>query len=147
AGSALLVVLFGLSRRLDAWVTGVINRVLAGVRRLKPLRQRLQFRNLFMDVTTGIRDFDIVRDLCKNFVLTVFFLSLIFLIFTAFDLWKYAGSFAGGVPLLLKYLFYLLPLVYSEIAAPATMIAVLATYAIKSRQNEIVTWTAAGQSI
>ena len=27
------------------------------------------------------------------------------------------------------------------------MIAVLATYIIKSRQNEIVTWTAAGQSI
>jgi lipopolysaccharide export LptBFGC system permease protein LptF len=27
------------------------------------------------------------------------------------------------------------------------MIAILATYVIKSRRNEIVTWTAAGQSI
>src|SRR5206468_1827578 len=70
-----------------------------------------------------------------------------FLIFTGFELWKFAGAFEGGVKLLLTYLFDLTPLVYIQIAAPSAMIAVLATYAIKSRQNEIVTWTSAGQSI
>jgi len=146
-GSAFLMLVFGLSRRLDRWVTSVINRTGAAVSQLKPIRQKLTFRNRFMDVTTGIRDFDLIRDFLKKFLLTLFFLALIFLIFTAFELWKFAGAFNGGVQLLFKYLFYLLPVVYTQIAAPATMIAVLATYAIKSRQNEIITWTAAGQSI
>lgn len=147
AGSALLMLAFGFSGRLDVRFGRAIDRGVAGFRRLRPLGQKLQFRNRFMDVTTGIRDFDLVRELTKKYLLTVFFLALIFVIFTAFELWKYAGAFAGGVPLLFKYLGYLLPLVYTQIAAPATMIAVLATYAIKSRQNEIVTWASAGQSI
>jgi lipopolysaccharide export LptBFGC system permease protein LptF len=146
-GSTLLMLLFGLSCRLDRWFTGILTRTGAAVSQFRPIGQKLTFGNRFMDVTTGIRDFDLIRDFLKKFVLTVFFLALIFLIFTAFELWKFAGAFNGGVRLLFKYLFYLLPVVYTQIAAPATMIAVLATYAIKSRQNEIITWTAAGQSI
>ncbi|MBK8304959.1 MAG: LptF/LptG family permease [Chloracidobacterium sp.] len=46
-----------------------------------------------------------------------------------------------------KYLFYLLPFVIFQLVPSAAMIGVLATYAIKSRQNEIVTWTSAGQSV
>ena len=99
------------------------------------------------DVTTGIRDFDLVLDLTKYFVYSLAFLTSVFLIFTAFELWKFAGTFENGISLLLKYLFYLTPFIYIQLAPSSLMIATLATYVIKSRQNEIVTWTAAGQSV
>lgn len=104
-------------------------------------------KNFYIDLTTGILDFDIVKNLLKYFVLTVAFLASIYLIFTAFELWKFAGTINNGFFLLVKYLFYLLPYVYIQLAPSSVMIAVLATYIIKSRQNEIVTWTAAGQSV
>ena len=108
---------------------------------------KLQFRNLFVDVTTGIRDFDIAINLIKYFLLSFGFLTTVFIIFTAFDLWKFAGEIDGGVWLLTKYLFFLMPFMYLTMAPSAAMIATLATYVIKSRQNEIVTWTSAGQSV
>ena len=121
------------------------------------LLQRINFKkaetnqisrgNFYLDLTTGILDFDIVTNLIKYFLLTVGFLSSIFIIFTAFELWKFAGVIDGGVFLLSKYLFYLLPFIYLQIAPSALMVAVLATFVIKSRQNEIVTWTSAGQSV
>jgi len=43
-GSALLILIFGVSRRIDAVVTGAANRAVAGVRELKPIGQRLTFR-------------------------------------------------------------------------------------------------------
>ena len=104
-------------------------------------------KNFYIDLTTGILDFDIIKNLLKYFVLTVAFLASIYLIFTAFELWKFAGTINNGFLLLTEYLFYLLPYVYIQLAPSSVMIAVLATYIIKSRQNEIVTWTAAGQSI
>jgi lipopolysaccharide export LptBFGC system permease protein LptF len=75
------------------------------------------------------------------------FLSAIFLIFTAFELWKFAGTMDHGVRLLVEYLFFLLPFVYIQLAPSSAMISVLATYVVKSRQNEIVSWAAAGQSV
>jgi lipopolysaccharide export system permease protein len=110
-------------------------------------RPRLPLGNLFVDLTTGLRDFDLVRNLIKNFLLTLFFLVAIFVIFTAFEMWKFAGAFEGGVTLLARYLGYLMPFVYLQVAPSAAMIATLATYVIKSRNNEIVTWTSAGQSV
>lgn len=92
-------------------------------------------------------DSDIVINFVKNFLLTFGFLCSIFLIFTAFELWKFAGTIDHGAIILLRYLIYLLPYVYLQLAPSSLMIAVLATYIIKSRQNEIVSWTAAGQSI
>ena len=103
--------------------------------------------NLFMDVTTGIRDFDLVVSLLKFYVLTLFFLAAVFVIFTAFELWKFAGTMDGGIVLLGKYLLYLLPFIYIQLAPSAAMVAILATYVLKSRQNEIITWTSAGQSV
>lgn len=121
------------------------------------LAQRLNFKknetnkiskgNLYLDLTTGILDFDIVTNLLKYFLLTLGFLTAIFLIFTAFELWKFAGVIDGGVWLLGKYLLYLLPFIYIQIAPSALMVAILATFVIKSRQNEIVSWTSAGQSV
>jgi lipopolysaccharide export system permease protein len=103
--------------------------------------------NFYIDLTTGILDFDIISNLLKYFLLTLGFLTSIFLIFTAFELWKFAGTSENGVTLLSKYLFYLLPFIYIQIAPSALMVAILATFIIKSRQNEIVTWTSAGQSV
>jgi LPS export ABC transporter permease LptF len=103
--------------------------------------------NFFVDITTGIRDFDIIFSVVKYYLLTLGFLMSIFVIFTAFELWRFAGTIDGGVVLLIKYLVYLLPFVYIQLAPSAAMIAILATYVIKSRQNELVIWTSAGQSI
>jgi LPS export ABC transporter permease LptF len=104
-------------------------------------------RGAFLNLTTGIRDLDLVFNLIRYFFLSLAFLSAIFLIFTAFELWKFAGRIENGVQLLTQYLFFLLPFVYVQLAPSAAMISILATYVIKSRQNEIVTWTAAGQSV
>lgn len=104
-------------------------------------------RSRYLDLSTGILDFDIVRALLKFFLLTMGFLIAIFIIFTAFELWKFAGAMDGGVWLLTRYLFFLLPFIYIQLAPSALMIATLATYVIKSRQNEVVTWMSAGQSV
>lgn len=110
-------------------------------------RKQLSKSSFYIDWTTGILDLDIIINLFKYFALTFSFLTITYLIFTAFELWKFAGNFESGVALLLKYLFYLLPFIYLQLAPSAIMIAVLATYVIKSRNNEIVSWTASGQSI
>lgn len=109
--------------------------------------RKLSRGNFYIDYTTGILDLDIILNLLKYFLLTFTFLTSIYLIFTAFELWKFAGTFTNGIPLLLTYLIYLIPFIYIQLTPSALMIAILATYVIKSRQNEIVTWTASGQSI
>ncbi len=103
--------------------------------------------NFYVDLTTGIRDFDIILNLLKYFFLTLAFLTSIYLIFTTFELWKFAGAAPDGISLLIRYLLYLIPFIYVQLAPSAVLIATLATFVIKSRQNEIVTWTAAGQSV
>jgi LPS export ABC transporter permease LptG len=110
-------------------------------------RGRLSKSNFYIDLATGIRDFDIILNLLKYFFLTLGFLTSIYLIFTTFEMWKFAGSAPNGMTLLVKYLLYLIPFIYLQLAPSAVMIATLATFVIKSRQNEIVTWTAAGQSV
>jgi LPS export ABC transporter permease LptG len=110
-------------------------------------REKLAKSNYYIDITTGILDFDIVLTLLKYFLLTFTFLTSIYLIFTAFELWKFAGTIDDGIVLLFSYLVYLIPFIYIQLAPSSLMIATLATYVIKSRQNEIVTWTASGQSI
>lgn len=121
---------------------------------VKALPERVSFavsreggHSFFRDVTTGLRDFEILQNLVRYFFVTLGFLASVFLIFTAFELWRFAGNIDGGIEILLRYLFYLLPFVYLQLVGAAAMISVLATFVIKSRQNEIVTWTAAGQSV
>ena len=145
-GSVIAIIWFAMSRRLRSW-SGIGDRISSIFARLWEARPKLPSSNLFVDLTTGLRDFDLLRDLFKNFALTLFFLISIFVIFTAFELWKFAGTIDGGVWLLVKYLIYLTPFMYLQIAPSAAMIATLATFTIKSRQNEIVTWISAGQSV
>ncbi len=145
-GSLITIIFFAMSRRLNSW-SGLGDQISTALARIWDARPKLPASNLFVSLTTGLRDFDILRDLLKNFLLTLIFLISIFVIFTAFELWKFAGTIDGGVWLLVKYLVYLTPFMYLQIASSAAMIATLATFAIKSRQNEIVTWISAGQSV
>ena len=112
-----------------------------------PNLKKVSTRSFYIDLTTGILDLDIILNLLKYFFLTFAFLTAIYMIFTAFELWKFAGEINNGVALLITYLFFLIPFIYIQLAPSALMIATLATFVIKSRQNEVVTWTAAGQSV
>jgi len=145
--SVSLIMMFNMSRKrygLDR-VWEWLNEKLTFISRVTP---RLQIRNVFVDLATGLRDLDISMSLIRYFLLTLAFLCTISLVFTAFELWKFAGAMRGGPKLLAKYLFFLLPFVYLQYVAPtAAMLSILATYVIKSRQNEVVTWTSAGLSI
>jgi lipopolysaccharide export LptBFGC system permease protein LptF len=147
AASALLIVWFHFSRRIG--IFSYISEFFSGFSaRFIRRKRELQFRNLFIDLTTGLRDLDLLINLSKYFFLTLAFLGILSTIFTAFELWKFAGAMDGGTFLLAKYLFYLLPFLYLQYLAPtAAMLGILATYVIKSRQNEIVTWISAGQSV
>jgi len=145
-GNLIAVVWFNYSSRIGHWNLPT-EKLAAFASKFRTAPDKLQFRNFFVDITTGIRDFDITVNLLKYFLLSFGFLTTVFVIFTAFDLWKFAGTIDGGVWLLVKYLFFLLPFMYLTMAPSAAMIATLATYVIKSRQNEIVTWTSAGQSV
>lgn len=110
-------------------------------------RKGVQRSSILMDLTTGLRDFDIFTNLLKYFGLTLAFLSVLFFVFTAFELWRFAAGKHGGFALLGQYLFFLAPFVFLQIAPSAAMLAILSTYVIKSRQNEIVAWIGSGQSI
>lgn len=104
-------------------------------------------KTTLFNLNTAILDFDVVATLLKYYLLVLSFLAAVYLIFTAFELWKFAGEINNGFVLLIKYLAFLLPFIYIQLAPSALMIATLTTFVIKSRQNEIVTWTAAGQSV
>lgn len=107
----------------------------------------MRHSRLFTSWRTGIMDFDIFSNLLKYFALTLAFLVSIYLIFTVFELWKFVIGLSGGMGLLGKYLFYLFPFVFLQILPSTLMIAILATYVIKSRNNEVVSWIASGQSV
>ena len=144
--STAAILWFNFSRRIDFW-TRWVNRLRAVGPKIRNSTQKIQSRNLFVDLTTGLRDLDLIGNLLKYFALTLSFLAAVFIIFTAFELWKFAGTQEDGIRLLSEYLFFLLPFIYIQLAPSAAMVAILATYVIKSRRNEIVTWTAAGQSV
>lgn len=150
------IIPLGLSLAATAWLfygrrtragNAIFSKLGAVIRKIKERLGPLGEHSYLVDVTSGLRDFDIILNLARYYGLAFVFLAAIYLIFTAFELWRFAGNIDGGTLLLLRYLLYLLPFVYLSLAPPAVMLAVLATYVLKSRNNEIVTWIAAGQSI
>lgn len=145
--AALLAILWLHFRIRQNWFSGLRESLNNIPEYVSGMISREGGHSFFRDMTTGLRDFDVLVNLLRYFLLTLGFLTAIFLIFTAFELWRYAGSMDGGVGLLARYLAYLMPFVYLQLAPSAAMVAILATFVIKSRQNEIVTWTAAGQSV
>lgn len=140
----LLWLLFGRKLHFINNLTGLVNPFVERI--TQPFSKRSR-RSLIRDLTSGLRDFDLLLNLILYYVLTLAFLASIFIIFTAFELWRFAGTMDSGVVVLLKYLVFLFPFIYIQLAPSAAMIATLATYVIKSRRNEIVTWTSAGQSV
>ena len=144
-GSLAAIAWLSLSRRLN-YLSGWGERIAGLWHSVFRPKEKLQSRNLFVDITTGLGDFDLLVNLVRYFALTVIFLLIISTVFTAFELWRFAGVIDGGIWLLTKYLFYLAPFLYLYFAPSAAMVATLATYVIKSRQNEIVTWISAGKS-
>jgi lipopolysaccharide export LptBFGC system permease protein LptF len=92
-------------------------------------------------------DFDLVKSLIKFYSLACLFLITVYLVFTAFELWKFVPQQPNGTSLLLQYLFYLSPYVYLQVSVSCMMIACLAAVAVKSRQNELLALMASGQSI
>ncbi len=144
-GSGAAIAWLSLSRRLN-YLSGWAERIAGLWHSVFRSKEKLQSRNLFVDITTGLGDFDLLVNLVRYFALTVLFLLIISTVFTAFELWRFAGVIDGGIWLLTKYLFYLAPFLYLYFAPSAAMVATLATYVIKSRQNEIVTWISAGKS-
>jgi LPS export ABC transporter permease LptF/LPS export ABC transporter permease LptG len=143
AAIAIIVLLLSGKRRHVNKIGLKFKKLLEGL----TLPSRTKRPSIFVDLTAGLRDFDIAANLAKYFALTLGFLTAIFIIFTAFELWRFAGTMEGGTTLLIRYLIWLLPFIYLQLAPSAAMVAVLATFVVKSRQNEIVTWTSAGQSV
>lgn len=109
-------------------------------------QKRPTFLDRVLDLSKGLRDVEITASVIKNYVISVIFLATIFLVFTAFELWKYAGAFEGGVAILLRYLVHVIPYVYLQISPIAALIAALATYSVKSGHREVVAWAVAGIS-
>ena len=144
--AVIAIVWFSFSRK--SRISNILAQTLKEIpERISLVISREGGHSYFRDVTTGLRDFDILVNIGRYYLFALGFLSSIFVIFTAFELWRFAGNIEGGILLLMKYLLFLLPFVYLQLAPSAAMIAILTTFVIKSRQNEIVTWTAAGQSV
>ena len=70
---------------------------------MKTKPKRMQARNLYFDLTAGLRDIDLLTNLAKYFLFALAFTGAIFYIFTAFELWKFAGTMDGGIPLLIYF--------------------------------------------
>ena len=144
--SAAVIAWFAITARFNV-AGSVKGGLFPGRTKWKPDLKRLPTADLFVDLTAGLRDFDILLNVSKFYLLSLGFLGSVFIIFTAFELWRFAGTIDNGIWLLLKYLFFLAPFIYLQLAPSSVMIATLATYVVKSRQNEIVTWASAGQSV
>lgn len=106
-----------------------------------------QRKRSFTSFGSGILDFDIILNLSKYYLLTLSFIISIYTVFTAFERWKLAATTDNGTSILISYLLYLIPFIYIQISPSALMISALTTFTIKSKKNELVTWTAAGRSI
>jgi LPS export ABC transporter permease LptF/LPS export ABC transporter permease LptG len=93
----------------------------------------------------GLLDRSLIRALCFNFALAYCTLLLIFLIFTLFELLRFISNTEWHLVLL--YLLYLVPLASVSLAPISLLVAVLITYALLAKRNEIVVWWVSGQSL
>jgi LPS export ABC transporter permease LptG len=96
-------------------------------------------------ILLGLLDRSLLRALFFNFALAYISLLLIFLIFTLFEMLRFISGSEWRMVLL--YLFYLIPLASMNLVPIGLLVAVLVTYAILARRNEVVVWWASGQSL
>ncbi|MCA1564975.1 MAG: LptF/LptG family permease [Acidobacteria bacterium] len=96
-------------------------------------------------ILLGLLDRSLLRAVFFNFILAYVSLLLIFLIFTLFELLRFISG--SEWRLVLLYLLYLVPLASMSLIPIGLLVAVLVTYAILARRNEVVVWWASGQSL
>ncbi|HZH29330.1 MAG TPA: LptF/LptG family permease [Pyrinomonadaceae bacterium] len=123
-------------------VSGGIHRRLLTSARVSTHAQPGRARN---SILLGLLDRSLLRAVSINFILAYGALLFIFLIFTLFELLRFiSGSEWRLVSL---YLLYLVPLASMSLVPIGLLVAVLVTYAILARRNEVVVWWASGQSL
>jgi len=93
----------------------------------------------------GLLDQSLLRAMSFNFVLAYITLLGIFLLFTLFELLRFITNTEW--PTVFLYLLCLVPLASMSLAPISLLVAVLITYALLARRNEIVVWWASGQSL
>jgi LPS export ABC transporter permease LptG len=93
----------------------------------------------------GLLDRSVLRAVFFNFILAYASLLFIFLIFTLFELLRFISG--SEWRLVFLYLLYLVPLATMSLVPIGLLVAVLVTYAILARRNEVVVWWASGQSL
>jgi len=99
----------------------------------------LRFPNL-MDAT-------LFRSLALSFIVCFVALAAIFNIFTLFELWRFIAVTNASMGLVVRYLFFLLPLITVELFPATMLISVLVTYALLAKRHEAIAWWASGQSV
>ncbi|MDQ4121842.1 MAG: LptF/LptG family permease [Acidobacteriota bacterium] len=96
---------------------------------------------------SGLLNRDIVVDLLKYFAFSTGVLLFLYLVFTSFELWRFAASTSDGFEILGKYLLYISPIVVFQVAPSALLLAILFVYGIRSKRSEIIAWNSAGQNV
>lgn len=99
----------------------------------------LRFPNL-MDAT-------LFRSLALSFIVCFAALAAIFNIFTLFELWRFIAVTNASMGLVVRYLFFLMPLITVELFPATMLISVLVTYALLAKRQEAIAWWASGQSV
>jgi len=94
----------------------------------------------------GLLDRDLLRSLISNFLLSFAGLTLIFLVFTLFELLRYVVQSRTGYYLVAQYMLFLLPYVWLILIPIGTLLAVMTTFALLVRRGEALVWWASGQS-
>lgn len=95
----------------------------------------------------GLLDVYVLRTLAWTFFGSAFVLTAVFQIFTLFDLLRFLNNDDAKVGLITRYLFFMLPYAAAILIPLAVLVAVLATFALMSRRNEVIAWWASGQSV
>ena len=95
----------------------------------------------------NLMDATLLRSLAISFGVCFVALAAIFNIFTLFELWRFIAVNEAGADLVVRYLFFLTPLVAVELFPATMLVSVLVTYALLARRREAVAWWASGQSV
>ena len=95
----------------------------------------------------NLMDATLLRALALSFLVCFAALAAIFNIFTLFELWRFIAMNQADASLVVRYLFFLTPLVAVELFPATMLISVLVTYALLARRQEAIAWWASGQSV
>lgn len=95
----------------------------------------------------GLLDRTLIITLAAYFGIAIVGLVAIFLIFTFFEMLRFAAADGAHLNLIALYLFYLTPLAIEGVMPVAALISILITYALMSRWSESISWLSGGQSL